>query len=69
MYSADDKVPEHFNTMACEQTFVRASRFKTVICSMPRIHHLFFLHRIVKYRNKYTKKCHRLLGKKKAFQN
>ncbi len=60
MYSADDKVPEHFNTMACEQTFVWASRFKKVICSMPHIHHLFFLHRIVKYRNKYTEKCRRL---------
>lgn len=34
-----------FNLMAAEQTFVWASRFKKVLCSMPKTHHCFFLHR------------------------
>jgi hypothetical protein len=58
VYNPDDKIPKNFNTMACEQTFVWASRFKKVMCAMPHIHQFFFLHRIVKYRNKYTEKCH-----------
>lgn len=58
LYNPDDKLPQEFNTMACEQTFVWASRFKKVMCAMPHIHQFFFLHRIVKYRNKYTEKCH-----------
>ena len=42
LYNADDKVPKQFNTMACEQTFIWASRFKKVMCAMPHVHHLFF---------------------------
>ena len=60
MYNADDRVPKGFNTMACEQTFIWASRFKKVMCARPHIHQFFFLHRLVKYRNKYTEKCHKL---------
>ena len=41
-YNADDKVPSHFNTMACEQTFIWASRLKKVMCAMPHIHQFFF---------------------------
>ena len=58
LYNPDDKIPKNFNTMACEQTFIWASRFKKVICALPQIHQFFFLHRLVKYRNKYTQKCH-----------
>ena len=58
LYNADDKIPPQYNTMACEQTFVWASRFKKVMYAMPRLHQFFFLHRLVKYRNKYTEKCH-----------
>lgn len=58
LYNPDDKIPKSFNTMACEQTFIWASRFKKVMCAMPHIHHFFFLHRQVKYRNEYTQKCH-----------
>jgi hypothetical protein len=58
MYNPDNKVPKTFNTMACEQTFIWASRFKRVMCAMPHLHQFFFLHRLVKYRNRYTEKCH-----------
>ena len=43
-----------FNTMAGEQTFVWVSRFKHIICAMNKSHHLFYLHRMVRRRNKYT---------------
>ena len=59
LYNADDKIPSQYNTMACEQTFVWASRFKRIICAMPHLHQFFFLHRLVKYRNQYTEKCHK----------
>ena len=59
MYNPDDKVPKNFNTMACEQTFIWASRFKRVMCAMPHLHQFFFLHRLVKYRNRYKEKCHK----------
>jgi hypothetical protein len=58
LYNADDKIPKQFNTLACEQTFIWASRFKKVMCAMPHIHQFFFLHRIVKHRNRYNEKCH-----------
>ena len=31
LYNPDDVIPSNFNTMACEQTFIWASRFKKVI--------------------------------------
>ncbi|KAL9976855.1 hypothetical protein ACROYT_G014192 [Oculina patagonica] len=58
LYNAEDKLPSQYNTMACEQTFVWASRLKKVICAMPRLHQFFFLHRSVKQRNTYTQRCH-----------
>ena len=60
LYDPDKKVPSTFNTMACEQTFIWASRFKKVVCAMPHVHQFFFLHRLVKYRNRYTEKCHHM---------
>ena len=56
------KLKEEFpdmNTMAAEQTFVWLSRFKKILCSMPKVHHLFFLHRIVLHRNRYTVACYK----------
>lgn len=47
------------NTMAAEQTFVWLSRFKKILCAMPKVHHLFYLHRMVKHRNKYTVQCYK----------
>ena len=55
------------NTMAAEQTFVWLSRFKKILCAMPKVHHLFYLHRMVQKRltcYKYGKKP--LLPKAKA---
>ena len=60
LYNPDKIIPPNFNTMACEQTFIWASRFKKVMCAMPQVHQFFFLHRLVKYRNQYTEKCHRM---------
>ena len=59
LYDPDDKLPATFNTMACEQTFIWASRFKRIMCTMPHIHQLFFLYRLVEHRINYTEKCHR----------
>ena len=60
LYNPEGKVPEGFNTMAAEQTFVWASRLKRIVCAMPRQHQFFYLHRAVKRRNKYTQHCHNL---------
>lgn len=53
----------HYNTEAGEQTFVWVARFKHILCSMNKIHHLFYLHRMIRRRNAYTEKCYKL-GKK-----
>ena len=60
--------PENFllnddNSEVAEQTFVWVGRFKKIVCAMPKVHHLFFLHRMVKRRNKYTSACYKR-GKK-----
>ncbi len=47
-----------FNTMACEQTFAWLSRFKKIACAMPKTHHHFYLHRMVKRRNSYISFCY-----------
>ena len=60
LYNPDHKISPEFNTMACEQTFIWASRFKKVMYAMPHVHQFFFLHRLVQFRNRYTEKCHRL---------
>lgn len=58
LYNPIHKVPDGYNTMAAEQTFVWGSRFKRLICAMPRLHQFFYLHRLVKRRNAYTQRCH-----------
>lgn len=50
----------NFNTQAGEQTFAWISRFKRILCSMPKNHHLFYLHRMVLRRNSYTTRCYHL---------
>lgn len=47
-----------FNTQAGEQTFVWVHRFAHILCSMNKVHHLFYLHRMVIRRNCYTSKCY-----------
>ena len=47
------------NTMAAEQTLVWLSRFKKIVCAMPKVHHLFYLHRMVRRRNAYTVHCYK----------
>ena len=49
----------HWNTQAGEQTFIWLGRFKNIVCSMPKDHHLFYIHRMVLRRNAYTAKCYR----------
>ncbi len=48
----------HLNTMSCEQTFVWLSRFKKTLCAMPKVHFHFYLHWMVKRRNKYVSYCY-----------
>lgn len=48
----------NFNTQAGEQTFVWVHRFSHILCSMNKTHHLFYLHRMVVGRNRYTSKCY-----------
>ena len=50
---------ETYNTMSCEQTFAWISRFKKIVCSMGKRHHHFYLHRMVKRRNKYIAFCYK----------
>ncbi|XP_078376881.1 uncharacterized protein LOC144660166 [Oculina patagonica] len=56
--SLKEELPD-VNTMAAEQTFVWLSRFKKILCAMPKVHHLFFLHRIIVHRNLYTVSCYK----------
>ena len=62
-----------FNTQAREQTFVWVHRFRHILCSMNKVHHLFYLHRMVLRRNEYTCRCHtkgrKLIVPKSAFKN
>lgn len=51
-------VNKDINLMCAEQTFVWLSRYKRIICSMNKSHHLFFLHRLIVLRNEYTEMCH-----------
>ena len=50
-----DKYPD-FNTQAGEQTFVWVHRFAHILCSTNKVHHLFYLYRMVLRRNAYTSK-------------
>ena len=36
-----------FNIQAEEQTFIWVHRFRHILCSMDKVHHLFYLHRMV----------------------
>ena len=47
-----------YNTMCCEQTFAWLSRFKKILCAMPKEHFHFYMHRMVKRRNKYIEYCY-----------
>lgn len=55
--SIRDDIPD-MNTMSCEQTFAWLSRFKRILCAMPKVHHHFYLHRLVMRRNKYISFCY-----------
>lgn len=54
---------EGASPMMAEETFAWLSRFKRILSSMNKTHHLFFLHRMVVHRNGYTEMCH-TLGRK-----
>ena len=45
------------NTMAAEQTFAWLSCHK-ILCAMPKVHFHFYLHRMVKRRNRYISYCY-----------
>ena len=47
-----------FNTMCCEQTFVWLSKFKKIMCAMPKEHFHFYMHRLIKRRNTYIEFCY-----------
>ena len=59
-YNPDKMFPEgsSMNTMACEQTFAWLSRYKKILCAMPKTHHHFYLHRHVQRRNDYISWCY-----------
>lgn len=52
------ELPEGY-TMAVEKTFGWLSRFKKIVCAMPKVHHLFYLHRMVKRGSKDTTTCYK----------
>lgn len=58
----------NFNTQSCEQTFSWLSRFHRILSSIPKRHNHFFLHRLVKRRNKYNIYCYSS-GKKPVLPN
>ena len=49
----------HLNTPVAEQVFTWAARFKKILCAMPQERFLFYYHRMVVRRNRYTSRCHR----------
>ena len=61
LYNPDELKQQNptFNTMSCEQTFAWISRFKKILAAMQKTHHHFYLHRMVKRRNKYISFCYR----------
>ena len=48
---------DHPNTESAEQTFIWLGKFKKILNSMNKRHHHFFLHCLVKARNRYTMWC------------
>jgi len=61
LYSPESIKVEYpaLNTMAAEQTFVWLSRFKKILAAMNKTHHMFYLHRMVTIRNRYTEYCYK----------
>ena len=57
-----DKKTLHI-TQAGEQTFIWMGKFKNIVCAMSKTHHLFYIHRMVHRRSRYTEKCY-TYGKK-----
>ena len=55
------------NFMCAEQTFAWQSRYRRILSSMTKTHHLFTLHRLVLHRNAYTELCLNI-GRKILFQ-
>ena len=56
-----DKIKEthpDVNTMCCEQTFAWLGRYKKIVVGMGKQHHHFYLHRMIKRRNKYIEFCY-----------
>ena len=47
------------NTQAAEQTFFWLGKFKKFLNPMNKRHHHFYLHCLVKERNRYTEFCHK----------
>ena len=58
-YTPEKLAGEDLNTMSCEQTFAWLSRYKKILCAMPKTHHHFFLHQMVKRRNNYISFCYK----------
>ena len=48
---------DHPSTKSAEQTFIWLGKFKKILNSMNKRHHNFFLHCLVKARNRYTMWC------------
>ena len=46
------------NSIAAEQTFIWAGRFKKILFAMAKQRDVFYLHGMVKGRKRYTQKCH-----------
>lgn len=56
--SLKERFPE-LNIPVAEQTFTWSARFKKILCAMPQSYFLFYYHRMVVRRNRYTSKCHK----------
>lgn len=52
-----EKYP-NLNTPFTEQVFIWSATFKKILCAMPQERFLFYYHRMVVRRNRYTAKCH-----------
>ena len=46
--------------MSCEQMFAWLSQYKKILAAMSKIHHHFYLHRMVKRRNTYISHCYKV---------
>jgi hypothetical protein len=47
-YNPENHLLKDDNSEVVEQTFIWAGRYKKIVCAMPKVHHLFFLHRMIK---------------------